>query len=76
MVACCAHHLTDVLPIIGFSAAATFLNQYRIPFMLVGIGANLVGIAFMLCLIRQHTALASRVTPQSGGTQCNNPHLA
>jgi cation transport ATPase len=52
MVACCAHHLTDVLPILGLSAAATFLTQYRIPFMLVGVGSNLVGTLVMLRLIR------------------------
>jgi len=46
--------LTDVLPILGLSAAATFLNQYRVPFMLVGIGTNLVGIAVMLRLIRKN----------------------
>jgi cation transport ATPase len=52
MVACCAHHLTDVLPILGLTAAATLLNQYRVPFMLVGLGANLVGILVMLRLTR------------------------
>lgn len=47
MVACCAHHITDTLPLLGLSAAATLLNQYRIPFMVVGIGTNLVGILWM-----------------------------
>ncbi len=56
MVACCLHHLTDVLPILGLSVAATFLNQYRVPFMLVGIGTNLVGSAVMLRLIRKMVA--------------------
>jgi cation transport ATPase len=72
MVACCAHHLTDVLPIIGFSAAATFLNQYRVPFLFVGIGTNLAGVAMMLWLIRQQRLL---VSSQSGGMPWNNPHL-
>src|SRR3990170_7707092 len=31
MVACCAHHVTDALPLIGLSGAAIFLNDYRIP---------------------------------------------
>lgn len=26
MIACCLHHVTDVLPVLGLSAAATFLN--------------------------------------------------
>jgi cation transport ATPase len=53
MVACCAHHVTDVLPFLGLSAAAVFLNQYRIWFMAAGIGMNLIGIAVMLKTIRK-----------------------
>jgi hypothetical protein len=51
MVACCAHHVTDVLPILGLTAAATFLAQYRIAFMLVGLGTTLLGIAVMLVIL-------------------------
>lgn len=51
MVACCAHHVTDVLPILGLTAAATFLAQYRTIFMLVGLGTTLVGIAVMLVIL-------------------------
>ena len=40
MVACCLHHVTDVLPILGLSAAATFLTRYQRPFMLIGLGMN------------------------------------
>jgi hypothetical protein len=45
MVACCAHHLADLLPLLGATGAAAFLIDYRVPFMLVGIGINTVGIA-------------------------------
>jgi hypothetical protein len=45
MVACCAHHLIDIVPIAGATGAAAFLIDYRAPFMLVGIGVNGVGIA-------------------------------
>lgn len=44
MVACCAHHLADVAPFIGATGAAAFLTDYRIPFMVVGIGVNAVGV--------------------------------
>ena len=44
MLACCAHHLVELLPIIGLSAAAVFLNAYKTPLFLVGIGMNLIGI--------------------------------
>ncbi len=51
MVACCAHHVTDVLPILGLTAAATFLAQYRTVFMLVGLGMTLAGISVMLVIL-------------------------
>ena len=51
MLACCAHHVTDVLPILGLTAAATFLAEYRLAFMLVGLGTTLVGIAVMLIIL-------------------------
>ncbi len=48
MVACCAHHLTDVLPILGLSGAAVFLADFRIPLLWLGILMNLGGIAYLL----------------------------
>ena len=51
MVACCIHHVTDVLPILGLSAAASFLTRYQRPFMLVGLAMNLIGIGAMLFVL-------------------------
>lgn len=51
MVACCLHHVTDVLPILGLSAAATFLTRYQRPFMLAGLGLNIIGIIAMLIIL-------------------------
>lgn len=51
MVACCLHHVTDVLPVLGVSAAATFLTRYQRPFMLVGLGMNILGIIVMLIVL-------------------------
>ena len=53
MLACCAHHLVDLLPIVGLSAAAVFLNAYRTPLFLVGIGMNLIGIIVIARQLRQ-----------------------
>jgi len=52
MVACCAHHAADLLPLLGLSAAASFLAAYKIPFMLVGLAMNGVGIVVILRAIR------------------------
>ncbi|HZD55722.1 MAG TPA: hypothetical protein VE136_03295 [Anaerolineales bacterium] len=51
MVACCAHHVTDVLPILGLTAAATFLAEYQTLFMLVGLGTTILGIILMLFIL-------------------------
>jgi copper chaperone CopZ len=59
MAACCAHHVTDVLPLLGLSAGAAFLAEYRIPFMVFGLLTNLIGIgvmAFLIIRAKRHMA--------------------
>jgi hypothetical protein len=51
MLACCIHHVADVLPILGLSAAATFLTRYQRPFMLIGLTMNMIGIIVMLVVL-------------------------
>lgn len=53
MLACCAHHLVDLLPILGLSAGAVFLNAYQTPLFLVGIGMNVVGIIVIARQLRR-----------------------
>ena len=60
MIACCAHHLTDVLPIFGLSAATLFLSTYQVFFMVLGVASNLVGITLMLELIKKHKLAKKR----------------
>ncbi len=54
MIACCLHHLVDVLPLIGLAAAAVFLTQYQLLFIIIGIFSNLIGITIMLEIIQKH----------------------
>ena len=51
MVACCLHHVTNVLPVLGLSAATAFLARYQRPFMVVGLAMNIVGILWMLLVL-------------------------
>ncbi len=51
MVACCAHHTADVLPLVGLSAAAAFLAQWKTPFMIAALLTNVIGIAIMFRII-------------------------
>jgi hypothetical protein len=52
MLACCAHHLADALPIIGLSGAAVFLNDFKGPILWMGIVMNGLGIAYLARKIR------------------------
>lgn len=66
MVACCAHHLADVLPVIGLSGLAVFLVDLRTPLMLLGILTNLAGVGAMLWQLRRIRAgyrLVARRSP-------------
>lgn len=53
MLACCAHHVVDLLPIVGLSAAAVFLDAYKTPLFLLGIGMNVVGIVVIARQLRR-----------------------
>ena len=56
MVACCAHHVADALPVLGLSGAAVFLQDNRLAFMAIGLGMNAIGVAFMLRLLLREGA--------------------
>lgn len=71
MIACCAHHVTDVLPILGLTAAAAFLGQYRTVFMLVGLGTTFIGVAVMLIILFR----ARRQAIEHQKTCTMSPHL-
>ncbi len=53
MLACCAHHVTEALPVLGLSGAAVFLADYRVPLMIAGIAVNGGGVLFMLRLVHK-----------------------
>ncbi len=48
MIACCAHHITDVLPILGLSAISLFLVKFQAPILFLGIVFNLFGIIHLM----------------------------
>lgn len=47
MVACCAHHAVDILPVVGLSAAALFLSEYQEQLLILGVLANFLGMVMM-----------------------------
>lgn len=70
MLACCAHHLTDVLPIIGLSGAAVFLNAYKTPLLWLGIVMNLIGIIYLLRIIHQQRKMSRGADHHTRVTSC------
>jgi len=63
MAACCAHHVTDVLPVLGLTAASAFLAEYRTAFMLVGLGTTLAEIVVMLVILFEQRSMAMSIAP-------------
>jgi len=70
MVACCLHHLTDVLPVIGISGAAVFLSEFRYELMGLGIAMNLLGIGIMLRTMKK-VGLIGRTAEVGGNGRCH-----
>ena len=66
MIACCAHHIADLLPILGLSGAATFLYDYRLAFVAVGVAINGLGIAIAAHRLRAVTNAHER----EGADEC------
>lgn len=62
MIACCAHHLADIAPLLGlagvsaFSPVVTFLAEWKIPFILFGLAVNMIAIGMSIRLIRRERA--------------------
>lgn len=54
MVACCLHHVGDILPFVGISAATLFFEQYRYPLMWSGVTINFFGVLVMLQIISRN----------------------
>lgn len=57
MIACCLHHLSDVVPFLGLSGAAAFLIAYKVPVVLLSLAANGIGIVLMLRALRHARAM-------------------
>jgi Cu+-exporting ATPase len=47
MVTCCAHRVADLLPFLGLTAAASFLAEWKVPLMIVGLAFWVAGITLI-----------------------------
>ena len=68
MVACCAHHLTDLAPLVALtgagslSSAISFLNDWKYAFIALGLVVNAIGIVITLRTIRKSQAHLNAMT--------------
>ena len=47
MISCCAHYLTNILPVLGVTGIIVFISQYQVQFFWLGLFFNLLGIFYM-----------------------------
>ena len=53
MLACCAHYLVNIIPIIGIAGVATVVGQYQTEIFILGLTANLTGISYLLKKLKE-----------------------
>ena len=47
MVSCCAHYLTNILPVLGVTGIITLIGEYQVQFFWIGLFFNLLGILYI-----------------------------
>jgi Co/Zn/Cd efflux system component len=62
MVACCLHHVSDILPSIGLIlAASSFLIQYKDAIIIIGLLANVAGSIYIARAIIKDRSIIAKV---------------
>ncbi len=66
MVACCLHHVSDLLPAVGFIlATSSFLIQYKDAIITIGLLANMAGSAYIARAILKDKRIIAKVEKSS-----------
>lgn len=61
MVACCLHHVSDILPAIGFLlAASSFLIEYKDAIIIIGLVANVAGSIYIARMIIKDRSILAK----------------
>ncbi len=61
MVACCLHHVSDLLPAVGFIlATSSFLIEYKDAIIIIGLLANLAGSVYISKAILKDRAIIKK----------------
>lgn len=54
MIACCAHRLADLLPLLGFTLFAALLIKYQVYLLAISLLFNLGGIVYLIKMIKKY----------------------
>jgi hypothetical protein len=71
MVACCAHHLTDIAPLValtgasGLTGAISFLTEYKYGLIALGLVVNVIGSVITFSTIRKSHAHLRTMSAQT-----------
>jgi hypothetical protein len=77
MVACCAHHLTDLAPLVALtgasslSGAISFLTEYKYAFIALGLAMNAIGMVVTLRTIRNARAHLNTMAASAVEAKCH-----
>lgn len=47
MIACCAHYLANILPVIGMGGAIALISQFQVEIFWIGMAFNAAGLAYI-----------------------------
>jgi copper chaperone CopZ len=61
MLACCAHHLAHVVPLLGVAGATALLAEYKLPLLWLGLAMNAAGVAYLVWRLRRGRAVPEPV---------------
>lgn len=76
MVACCAHHLTDLAPLVALTGASSlsgailFLTEYKYAFIGLGLVMNAIGMVVTLRTIRRSQAHLKAMATSAAEEKC------
>ena len=57
MISCCAHYLTNILPIVGVAGFVTLVAQYQVELFWFGLVSNAGGIIYVGNKVVQHSRM-------------------
>ena len=56
MIACCAHHITEVLPFLSVGGLSMFFTNYQRELLIISVSVNWIGVIYMYKKLRSLNA--------------------